>query len=243
MSTIKTRRVAGASLAMLGVLALAACNDESVSSATPPEASAPTAQQTQEQSTPSEAPETTEESSTSETSEAPETSDESSSSSSSDESSDEGGSVSGPTKPSDKNAKLKFGDPAVIQDDSKGTFRITVKDLKVAPNSVYKEANLNKSNGTVYYVDFSVTPIKKGSSSSSFTTSSVNGLFLHPVFGSDATTKKRLYGHTTECDSGYDKLSIGQSGDSCYIYQIDGKKLTDVAYQTMGSGYNITWSK
>lgn len=237
MATTKTRRFAGASLAMLGVLALAACNDESVSSATPPEASAPTSQATQEQSSPSEAPETTEESQTSETSEAPETSE----SSTTDDSSDEGGSVSGPTEPTDKDAKLKFGDPAVIEDDSKGTFRIKVKDLKVAPNSVYKEANLNKSNGTVYYVDFSVTPIKKGTSSSDFTTSSVNGLFLHPVFGSDATTKKRLYGDTADCKSGYDKLAIGQSGDSCYVYQIDGKKLTDVAYTT--SQYDISWSK
>lgn len=237
MATTTTRRIAGASIAMLGVLGLAACNNNDVSAATPPATNSPA---TQSPDTATQSPSTSE-TTTEETTSAPSTSEPSATTSKSDSEAGDPGKVTGPTKPTDKNAKLKFGDQAVIVDDSKGTYRIKVNDLKVAPKSVYKTANLNESNGTVYFLDFDVTPIKQPAGKDySFTTSSVNGLFLHPTFQSGAKAK-RLYGDAPGCKSEYTKLSIGQSGASCYIYQIDGPKLSGVTFNDYQ--HNITWTK
>lgn len=132
-----------------------------------------------------------------------------------------------------KGSTLKFGDTAVV-DTSGSKFKLTVKSLEVAPDSVYKEANLNKDNGTVYYINYEVSPIK----ADTFSTTSVNGLFLYPTFNSGQKAK-RLYGDTSACKSDYKKLSVGETGSGCYVYQIDGAKSSTVTYNTYD--YSIKW--
>ena len=222
------RRIAGASIAMIGVLGLAACNNETVS-ATPPATSAPStsASQAPSETSTSAAPETT-------TSSAAPSTTTSSSSSSSDAGT---GSYTGPTKETAEDAKLKFGKGAVIKDDD-DLYNLKVKDLKVAPDSVYADANLNKANGTVYFIDFDVTSIKQNKTY--FGTSSVNGLFLYPTFKSGEKAK-RLYGDAPGCNSESTKLAAGETGSSCYVYQITGPKATTVTFNDYS--HNITWSK
>ncbi|TWP34297.1 hypothetical protein [Leekyejoonella antrihumi] len=230
MTTSAYRRIAGASIAMIGVLGLAACNNETVS-ATPPATSVPSSSssqapnQSQSQTTTSQAPETTQD--------APSTSSSSSSSSAAAGT----GSYTGPTQVTAANAKMTFGKGAVIKDGD-DLYNLKVKDLKVAPNSVYADANLNKANGIVYYIDFDVTSIKQNKTF--FGTNSVNGLFLYPTFKSGAKAK-RLYGDAPGCKSTSDKLTVGQTGSSCYVYQITGAKATTVTYNDYS--HNITWSK
>ncbi|WP_431843982.1 hypothetical protein [Calidifontibacter indicus] len=129
---------------------------------------------------------------------------------------------------------MKFNEPAVIE-ESGDTFRLTVKELQVAPDSVYSEKNLDKSKGTVYYVKYDISPIvAKGS----FTSTSVNGLWLYPSF-KQGQTAKRMYGSTDDCKSSYDKLSVGQTGSGCYIYQISGETSKTVTYANYD--HRITW--
>lgn len=207
------RRPAGVSALLLASFGLAACNNNSVTAA-PPSVS----ETSQTSSSASDTESSANQSPASSSAEASQTS-------------------SGSVEETSKYAKLKFGDPAVIVDDD-DTYRLTVKDLKVAPESVYQDSSLDKVNGTVYFIDFDVTNLKQGSSY--FGTNSINGLFLHPTF-QQGVKAKRMYGDLPGCESDSKELAEGETGSNCYIYQIDGPKLSGVTFNDYE--HNITWTE
>lgn len=225
MSSSIFRRTTIGAVAIAGALSLAACNSDnaSVSTSSAPSASSSTA-----------APTTTSQSS------APETSTSAATTPSTTTTSTQQSAppVSGPTAVSPDNATYKIGQPAVIKDDD-GTYRLTPTSLEVAPASAYTEANLNKANGTVYYLKFDVTAINPNATY--FGTNSVNGLFFHPEIGASVKNAKRLYGDTKACTSNDTKLAAGQSGSSCYIYQIPGATVSNVVFNDYQ--HNIRWTK
>ncbi|NNG38011.1 hypothetical protein HJ588_01805 [Flexivirga sp. ID2601S] len=233
MSRTTVRRGAAAALAVAGAFTLAACNNSDSASVTTPSATSSAAPSTTTETTPS----TTESSqapSTSETTESsPATSDTSSAAS--------GGAstpVSGPTEVSDPDGKFKIGQPAVIKDDD-DTFRLTPTALEVAPDSAYNETRRKKTDGTLYYLKFDITAIK--TNATFFGTNSVNGLFFHPAVPDTVKNAKRLYGDTDACKSESKELKAGESGSSCYIYQIPGAPITSVTYNDYD--HNIVWTK
>ncbi|GAB3587854.1 hypothetical protein GCM10027579_26080 [Calidifontibacter terrae] len=123
--------------------------------------------------------------------------------------------------------------------DDEDTYRLTVKDLQVAPDSVYADGSLDKAKGTVYFVNFEVSPIKLGATSK-FRTSNINGLFLHPDFASGQTAR-RMYGDVDACKTDSSELlKVGDSGKGCYIYQITGDKASKVVYNDYE--HNLVWS-
>ncbi len=223
-STAMRNRVAFGSIVLVGALGLTACN----SSDTTVTSSSSTSTSSSSSTQPSTSSETS--SSSSESS----TSSQTSSSSSTTSESPSSSATSGSTAETPKGTTMKFNEPAVIE-ESGDTFRLTVKELQVAPDSVYSEKNLDKSKGTVYYVKYDISPIvAKGS----FTSTSVNGLWLYPSF-KQGQTAKRMYGSTDDCKSSYDKLSVGQTGSGCYIYQISGETSKTVTYANYD--HRITW--
>ncbi|WP_265443205.1 hypothetical protein [Flexivirga meconopsidis] len=233
MSRTTVRRGAAAALAVAGAFTLAACNNsESASVTTPPATSSSAAPSTTTETTPSttQAPSTTE--TTTESS--PATSDTASSEASGGASTP----VSGPTEVSDPDGKFKIGEPAVIKDDD-DTYRLTPTSLEVAPDSAYNETRRKKADGTLYYLKFDVTAIK--TNSTFFGTNSVNGLFFHPTVPDSVKGAKRLYGDTDACSSESKELKAGESGSSCYIYQIPGATISSVTYNDYD--HNIVWSK
>lgn len=141
-----------------------------------------------------------------------------------------------PTTQTAANARLTFGEPAVIKTEH-GLMELTVKDLRVAPSSVYAAADLSRANGTVYFVDYTVSPIKP---SGSFRTNSVSGLFLYPTFAQGAKAK-RLYGDAPGCNIQSNTLKPGQPGNGCYVYQITGARATTVTYNDYH--HNLVWAK
>ncbi len=229
-NAVRNRAVAAA-FAVVGALSLAACGpDDTAGTAT----STPT-QSSSTSSTTSSDSSSSSSTSSSDTSSSTESST-SSDSSTSTESSTGGSTASGPVTPSDKNATFSFGDPAVIEDDDE-TYRLTVKDLQVAPDSVYSQG-LDKAKGTVYFVNFEVSPIKIGSTGK-FRTSAINGLFLHPDFASGQTAR-RMYGDVDACKTDSTAtLQVGEVGKGCYIYQITGDKSSKVVYNDYE--HNLTW--
>lgn len=234
MSRTTFRRTSVAAVALAGAFSLAACNSGSSSVSTPSGAASTSAAETPSTTeTSSAAPESSTEASTSEPTESSTTESPSSS-----ESTGSSTAVTGPTEVTDKNAKLKIGSPAVIEDDD-DTYRLTPTSLQVAPDSVFSETTLKKSNGTVYYMKFDVTAIK--TNSTYFGVSSINGLFFHPTVPSTVKGAKRVYGTTDACKSGYEKLAVGQSASSCYMYQIPGATVDSVTYNDYK--HNITWTK
>ncbi|GGB26740.1 hypothetical protein GCM10011492_16270 [Flexivirga endophytica] len=237
MSTTIFRRTVVGAVAIAGALSLAACNNDSAAVDTPTGAATSTAQSTQAEPPPSEESAEGESSTTSPESESSETSSESSTESS-ESSTGTSGSADGPTSVTDANATLKIGQPAVIE-DSDDTYRLTPKSLEVAPDSVYSETTLKKANGTVYYLKFDVTAIK--ANSTYFGTNSVNGLFFHPKIDASVKGAKRVYGHTAACDSDSTKLAAGESGNSCYMFQVPGATVDSVVFNDYK--HNITWNK
>ena len=129
---------------------------------------------------------------------------------------------------------MKFNESAVIKESGK-TFRLTVKEVQVAPESIYSQKNLDKSKGTVYYLRYDVTPIE---ADRSFYPSSVNGLWLYPTF-TQGQTAKRMYGSTDDCKSSSGKLEVGETGSGCNIYQITGETSKTATYAN--SSHRITW--
>lgn len=227
-NAVRNRAAAGA-FALIGALSLAACGPDDAPVATGSTQSSTTGGPSSSSSSESSSESSTTSSESSTSTETP-TSSESSTASSTE--------AAGPTEPSAKNATFSFGEPAVIQ-DSDETYRLTVKDLQVAPDSVYSDGKLDKAKGTVYFVNFEVSPIKFGSTGK-FRTSSINGLFLHPSF-EKSQTARRMYGSVDACKTDSSStLQIGESGKGCYIYQITGDKSTKVVYNDYK--YNITWS-
>jgi len=218
------RRTLVGAVAIAGALGLAACNSNDTTSVTTPTGSQTTT------SSAAPAPSTTTESS------APETS--TTTSEASETSSQASKPVTGPTEVSNPDGKFKIGQPAVIKDDD-DTYRLTPTSLEVAPASAYNEARLKKADGTIYYLKFDVTAIKVNSTF--FGTNSINGLFFHPEIGSSVKNAKRIYGDTDACTSDSKKLAAGESGSSCYIYQIPGAKVSTVVYNDYE--HNIRWTK
>jgi hypothetical protein len=230
MSTNAFRRTLVGTVAIAGVLGLAACNSDSPAVHTPTGAATSSAAPTRE--APSTSSQPTDEASS------PSSEETTPSDSSSDSSSESSSAADGPTSVTDANATLKLGEPAVIEDDD-DTYRLTAKSLEVAPDSVFSETSLKKANGTVYYLKFDVTAIK--TNSTYFGTNSVNGLFFHPEIGSTVKNAKRVYGHTAACDDDTKKLAAGESGTSCYMYQVPGATVTSVVYNDYD--HNIRWTK
>lgn len=230
------KRVVLSSVVLAGALGLSACGSDepSVSEATGAASDAATSsEETSEESPSSE--ETSQESPSSDDADDTDTADDADDADDKDDADDVAD--DGPTEPSAKDAKMKFGEPAVLEDDRLGTYRLTVDELEKAPDSIFDETRLNKSDGTVYFVKYSVTPIKAGSSSS-FDPSRINGLFLHPTF-EPPQKAKRMYGSVDDCETDRTKLEIGDEGEGCYIYQVSGKESKTVSYKT--SQYNLLW--
>lgn len=233
MSSNTFRRTVIGAVAVAGALSLAACNSGESASVTTPagqttttSSAAPETSTTTESSAPETSTTTTEPSETT-TSEASKTS-----------TSEATKPATGPTEVSDPDGTFKLGEPAVIKDDD-DVYRLTPTSLEVAPASDYNEARLKKANGTVYYLKFDVTPIKV--KSSYFGTNSINGLFFHPEIGASVKNAKRVYGDTDACESDSKKLAAGETGSSCYIYQIPGAKVSNVVYNDYD--HNIRWTK
>lgn len=225
MSTNIFRRILVGAVAIAGALSLAACNSDS------PQVDKPTSAATSSAAPTSEAPPTSANPTTDQATTDEPTTEESTPS-------DPSTTDDGPTQVTDANATLKMGEPAVIKDDD-DTYRLTAKSLEVAPDSVFSETKLKRSNGTVYYLKFDVTAIK--TNSTYFGTNSVNGLFFHPEIGAGVKNAKRLYGHTSGCDDDSEKLSAGQSGSSCYVYQVPGSTVNSVVFND--TDHNIRWTK
>ncbi|RNI18321.1 hypothetical protein [Flexivirga caeni] len=130
----------------------------------------------------------------------------------------------------------------MINGDSSGKFKLAVKSMVKAPASAYAAANLNKSNGTLYYVNFDVTNL--GGSKYGFHPTSVNMFELRPVFG--ASQKGRTGGAPLQdmpgCKAGsYTNMSVGQTASACYFYQITGPAPTQVMWYDFTT--KIVWSK
>lgn len=232
MTRTRTRVVTTAAV-IAGVFGLTACNSGTSVTTSSTSSSSSTPSSSSSSQTPS--------SSSSETSSAPSSSSETSTSEGSTTESSPSSSAAtsgGGSTATATTATMKFGDTLTVK-DTDTTFAITVKDLKVAPDSVYSEANLNRSNGTVYYLDFSVKAVDV-SKASYFGSNSVNGLFLKPYFESGRTGAKRLYGDTAACKSVSKKLTDGQSADGCYVYQIPGAKISSATYDDI-STYHAIW--
>lgn len=239
-SNIFRRSLVGA-VAIAGALGLAACNNDTASVSTP-SGSAPTAAATSQAPTTQAAPPTSSEAPTTEestTSSAPTTEESSPSSSSSAAS---GGSKD-KTKVTPDGTKLKFGQAAVIDDDTDGKYKLKVKSITAAPESAYAKANLNKSNGKMYYINFDVTNL--GGAKYDFRATAPNQFFLKPVF--DSSEKGRAGGSPYDDLPGckkvsYDeKIAVGESGSACYYYQVSGAAPTKVMWDTYET--EIVWSK
>ena len=106
----------------------------------------------------------------------------------------------------------------------------------MAPDSVYSETKLKKTDGTVYYVSFDATTLKIDSGAAS-----VNGLFFHPKLGATNKGGKRLYGDTAQCKSDKTSMKAGESVSACYVYQIPGSPITDIEYSSHDT--SLTWTK
>ncbi|REF29967.1 hypothetical protein DFJ65_0956 [Calidifontibacter indicus] len=230
-STALRNRVAFGSIVLVGALGLTACNS---SDTTVTNSSSSTSS-----STSSSAPSTSSETSSSSTESSTESSTSTESSSSSTESSTTSQSpsssaTSGSTAETPRGTTMKFNESAVIKESGK-TFRLTVKEVQVAPESIYSQKNLDKSKGTVYYLRYDVSPIE---ADGSFYPSSVNGLWLYPTF-TQGQTAKRMYGSTDDCKSSSGKLEVGQTGSGCNIYQITGETSKTATYAN--SSHRITW--
>lgn len=131
---------------------------------------------------------------------------------------------------------------AVIETDSDGRYRLTVKSLTPAPQSAYAVANLNKTNGKMYYVNYEVTNL--GGSKYGFHATSVNFLWLRPVF--DSSQKGRAGGAPYQDLPGckkaaYDDIAVGRTASACYYYQITGTAPTKVMWNDYDT--QIVWSK
>lgn len=230
------RSLAGAAV-IAGALTLTACNSDAPdvdSTGSETSTAAPTNPGTGDPTGP-----TSDESSETSSDNSSDSSSDTQSETSSDTSSETStGSDDGPTEVTDAKATLKMGQPAVIE-KSDDTFRLTPKSMEVAPDSVFSETSLKKSNGTVYFLKFDVTAIK--TNSTYFGTNSVNGLFFHPEIDAGVTGAKRVYGRTADCESDSKKLAPGESGSSCYIYQVPGKTVSNVVYND--SDHRIRWTK
>ncbi|WP_446666117.1 hypothetical protein [Flexivirga sp. B27] len=253
MSSSSFRRTLVGAVAIAGALGLTACNNDSASVTTPSgsdpavtsQAPAPTQDAPE---TSSEAPTAEESTTTSEDSAAAEPS-ESSSETSSESSSEDSGDSAGADGSSNAQAtpdgtKLKFGQAAVIDDDSDGKYKLKVKKIVAAPKAAYAAANLNESNGKMYYVMYDVTNL--GGAKYGFRVTAPNQFFLKPVF--DSSEKGRAGGAPTNdlpggCnDVDYsEKIAVGETGSGCYYYQVTGDAPTKVMWDTYK--IKIVWSK
>ncbi|GGB26732.1 hypothetical protein GCM10011492_16260 [Flexivirga endophytica] len=139
--------------------------------------------------------------------------------------------------------KLKFGQAAVIDDDSDGKYKLKVKSIEAAPKAAYAAANLNETNGKMYYVKFDVTNL--GGAKYGFRATAPNQFFLKPVF--DSSEKGRAGGNPYDnlpggCDkASYDEIAVGKSASACYYYQVTGPTPTKVMWDTYET--EIVWSK
>lgn len=239
MSSNMFRRTLVGAVAIAGALGLAACNNDTASVTTPtgsaPAATSSAAPTSAAPTTSSEAP-TTEESTTSSTTE------ESSSSAPSSDTSSAAGSTD-KSKVTPDGTKLKFGQAAVINDDSDGKYKLKVKSIKPAPKAAYAAANLNESNGKMYYVMYDVTNL--GGAKYGFRVNAPNQFFLKPVF--DSSEKGRAGGSPFEDLPGgcnkvdySQKIAVGESGSGCYYYQVTGPAPTKVMWDTYET--EIVWS-
>lgn len=240
MSSNLFRRSLVGAVAIAGALGLAACNNDTASVSTP-SGSAPTAAATSQAPTTQAAPPTSSEAPTTEestTSSAPTTEESSPSSSSS-----AAAGSKDKTKVTPDGTKLKFGQAAVIDDDTDGKYKLKVKSITAAPESAYAKANLNKSNGKMYYINFDVTNL--GGAKYDFRATAPNQFFLKPVF--DSSEKGRAGGSPYDDLPGckkvsYDeKIAVGESGSACYYYQVTGPAPTKVMWDTYET--EIVWSK
>lgn len=238
-SNILRRGIVGA-VAIAGALGLAACNNDTASVSTP-SGSAPTVAATSKAPTTQAAPPTSSEAPTSEestTSSEPTTE---SSTSESSSTSAAGGSTD-KSKVTPDGAKLKFGQNAVIDDESDGKYKLKVKSITAAPESAYATANLNKSNGKMYYINFDVTNL--GGAKYGFRATAPNQFFLKPVF--ESSEKARAGGSPYQDLPGckkasYDEIAVGKSASACYYYQVTGAAPTKVMWDTYET--KIVWSK
>lgn len=224
MSSTIFRRTAVGAIAIVGALSMAACNADTASvttntattpatssSSTPPATSSAPTTPTPEATTPSES---------------------SSSSSSQAQTSD---------KVTPTGTNLKYGQSAVIDGDSSGKFKLTVKSLVKAPDSAYSVANVNKSSGTMYYINYDVTNL--GGAKYGFHATSVNFLELRPVF--DSSEKGRAGGSPLQDLPGckkaaYDDMAVGQTASACYYYQVTGPQPTKAMWNDYTT--QITWA-
>lgn len=235
-SNIFRRSVVG-TVAIAGALGLAACNNDTAS-VSKPTGSAPTAVATSKATT-EPAPPTSSEAPTSEQTS---TSSEPSESSTSESSTAAAGGSKSDAKVTPDGTKLKFGESAVIDDESDGKYKLKVKSITAAPESAYATANLNKSNGKMYYVNFDVTNL--GGAKYGFRATAPNQFFLKPVF--DSSEKGRAGGSPYQdlpgCKkSSYDEIPVGGSGSACYYYQVTGPAPSKVMWDTYET--EIVWSK
>lgn len=239
MSSNMFRRTMVGAVAIAGALGLAACNNDTAS-VTTPTGSAPTAATSTTEAAPStssQAP-TTEASTASE----PTTSEATSESSTGESSKAAAGGSKDNTKVTPTGTKLKFGQVAVIDDESDGKYKLKVKSITAAPESAYATANLNKANGKMYYVNFDVTNL--GGAKYGFEATAPNQFFLKPVF--ESSEKGRAGGSPYEDLPGckkasYDDIPVGGSGSACYYYQVTGPAPTKVMWDTYD--LKIVWSK
>lgn len=133
-------------------------------------------------------------------------------------------------------AVLRIGQTATIT-DGLDNFTIQVNALRVAPESIYSQTSLKKSDGTVYFLDFTVGALQVNPTY--FGTDSINGLFLRPLYAAGASGK-RLYGSEPGCTSTTKQLQPGDTAPNCYAYQIPGAPVTSVTYDDISS-HHIVW--
>lgn len=141
-----------------------------------------------------------------------------------------------PVVQTDPTATLKMGEPATII-DGQDAFELTPLALQVAPDSVYAASGLNESDGTVYYLYFSVQALR--TNPTYFGVDSINGLFLKPYVDSSRTVRRR-YVNAPGCVPIQQQLQPGDIGGNCYVYQIPGPKVTEVTYDDI-SVHHLIW--
>jgi Pyruvate/2-oxoglutarate dehydrogenase complex, dihydrolipoamide acyltransferase (E2) component, and related enzymes len=229
------RRSLVGAVAIAGALGLAACNNDTASVSTPT-GSAPTAAATSKATTTEAAPPTSSDAPTSEASTT------SSAAATPSSSSTSAAAKTDDAKLTPTGTKLQYGKGATINSDSDGKFTLSVKSIAAAPESAYAVANLNKTNGKMYYINFDVT--YRGGAKYGFRPSSVNFLELRPVF--DSSEKGRSGGSPFQDLPGckktpYKDMAVGDTSAACYYYQVTGPAPTKVMWDDYTT--NVVWSK
>lgn len=223
-SLARTRRVAGAALALSAVVAtVSGCQDNA------PGVQQPSSPQGSTQPTGTQAPATSQ-APTADPTQAPTT-----------EPTQAPTSASGSTALTPDGTRLKMGQEGIVEDGIGSEHKpigITPTSMEKAPDSIFSSVpSLNRARGPVYFVKHDVRNVQ----SVSIDGSDINGYFFYPRTTSATTGGGRIYATVPGCEVHRDPIQPGQKASSCFAYQIADGDPTEIVYSK--SSGTITWTK